>query len=62
MQKIPNTNTPYPIPEKNQNNAGRPIVASIVGLNFPERKNDVTAIDVAKPEPTSLALEGSNSD
>ena len=62
MQKIPNTNTPYPTPEKMQKVAGRPMVASIVGLNFTERKNDVIAIDVTKPEPISLEFEGSNSD
>ena len=62
MQNIPKRNTPYPILEKIQNVAGRPMVASIVGLNFPDKKKDVTAIDVANPEPISLAFEGSNSD
>ena len=62
IQKRPKVNTPYPIPENIQNNVDNPTVASIVGLNLPARKNDVTAIEVAKPEPISLALEGSNSD
>ena len=62
MQKIPKINIPYPIPEKIQNDAGRPMDISIVGENFTARKNDVIAIDVTKPEPISLELEGSNSE
>ena len=62
IQKIPNVKTPYPMPENIQYKAGKPILASIVGLNLPDKKNEVTAIAVANPDPISLALEGNNSD
>ena len=62
MQKRPNVKTPYPIPENIQNNVDKPTLASIVGLNFPAKKKEVTAIAVANPEPISLALEGRSSD
>ena len=62
MQNTPKINTPYPIPENIQNVVDSPTFASMLGLNLPARKNEVTAIEVAKPEPISLALEGSNSD
>ena len=48
--------------ENIQNSKGKPINASIVGLNFPAMKKEVTAIDVARPDPISLALDGSSSD
>ena len=50
------------MPENIQYKAGKPILASIVGLNLPDKKNEVTAIAVANPDPISLALEGNNSD
>ena len=62
MQNTPKIKTPYPIPENIQNVVDSPTFASMLGLNLPARKNEVTAIEVAKPEPISLALEGSNSD
>ena len=62
IQNNPNIKTPYPIPENIQNVVDSPTFASMLGLNLPAKKNEVTAIEVAKPEPISLALDGSNSD
>ena len=62
IQNTPNIKTPYPIPENIQNVVDSPTFASMLGLNLPAKKNEVTAIEVAKPEPISLALDGSNSD
>ena len=61
IQKYPKANTPYPIPENIPNNDAEPMFASRVGTNLLAKKNDILATAVAKPEPMSLALEGSNS-